>query len=98
MAVKLLQLAVVAIQVVDLVLKHHACLDRLLNYAADAAEAHVLVTQHFHLVDPVNHLRRLVILLVYNFDCGVIGAIRVLFEFDTVVNKKVHKPFFFLWG
>jgi len=67
-----------------------------LNYAANTAEASVLVTQHFHLVDAVDNLRRLLNLLIDNFYSSVVGTIRVLFELNAVVDQKVHEALFLL--
>jgi hypothetical protein len=56
-----------------------------------------MIAEHLHLVNSIDHLWRLVNLLVDYFDCCVVGAIGVLFEFNTVVDQEVHEPLFLFW-
>ena len=97
MPVQLFQFVMVSVQILYLVLQHRAGFnDWLLNNATNAAEA-LVVAQHLHLVYAIDHLWGLLDLLIDYFDGGVVRAVRVLLEFDAVVNQKVHEPLFLLW-
>lgn len=86
MLVKLFQLTVVSVQILYLILQHGTRFDyRFLNNTTYTTET-LVVSQHLHLVYAIDHLRRLLNLLIHNLDSGVVSAIRVLLKFYAVIN------------
>lgn len=67
-AIHLLELRLVPIKILDLVLKHRGLRPRFLLHLADTLSTLILLIQLSHLVKAIDHLGRLLYLLVQDLD------------------------------